>query len=127
MDDEPGQQLTNRMKIFSAIILTALLSFIACLYLPWWTIAIVSFFVMALLRLRPVWSFVAGFAALFLLWTVLALVIDLRNEHILSARMALVLPLGGSSTALILVTGFIGGIAAGVAGLAAGFLRNARS
>ncbi len=115
------------MKIISAIVLTALLSFIACLYLPWWTIAIVSFFVMALLRLRPLWSFVAGFVSLFLLWTILALVIDLRNEHILSARMALVLPLGGSSAALILITGFIGGLVAGVAGLAAGFLGTSHS
>lgn len=56
------------MKFFVSLLLTALLSFAACLYLPWWSIALAAFLVAALVPQKPFRSFLAGFAALFLLW-----------------------------------------------------------
>ena len=55
------------MKFFVSLLLTALLSFAACLYLPWWSIALAAFLVAALVPQKPFRSFLAGFAALFLL------------------------------------------------------------
>ena len=56
------------MKFFVSLLLTALLSFAAGLYLPWWSIAIAAFIVAALIPQSAVKSFLTGFTALFLLW-----------------------------------------------------------
>src|SRR5882672_1665133 len=96
------------IKFFVSILLIALLSFVSGLLLPWWTIAVAAFIVSALIPQRPLAAFFNGFLALFLLWGGLALYIDVSNNSILSTRIAGVLPLQGSSVALLLVTGFVG-------------------
>lgn len=115
------------MKIFFAIILTALLSFVGGLYLPWWSIAIAAFVSVLLTPLASGRAFLAGFSGVFLLWFLLALWIDLKNQHILSKKIAEIFPLGGSSVAIILVTAFIGALVGGLAATAASFLRNSKS
>jgi hypothetical protein len=111
------------VKFVVTTALIALLSFVLGLFLPWWTIAIAAFAVSALIPQRPIPAFFSGFAALFLLWGLLALVADLRNESILSARVAAVLPLGGSSVAILLVTAFVGALVGGGGSLTAAFCR----
>ncbi len=111
------------VKFVVTTALIALLSFVLGLFLPWWTIAIAAFAVSALIPQRPIPAFFSGFAALFLLWGLLALVADLRNESILSARVAAVLPLGGSSIAILLVTAFVGALVGGGGALTAAFCR----
>ena len=54
------------MKFFTSILLTALLSFAACLYLPWWSIAVVAFMVAALIPQKPGKAFLTAFIALFI-------------------------------------------------------------
>ncbi|MET0391666.1 MAG: hypothetical protein ABW019_00940 [Chitinophagaceae bacterium] len=112
------------MKFLVALILTILLAFIAGLYLPWWSIAIAAFVVALLVHQKAVKAFLSGFLGLFLLWAVLAEWIDLKNESILSARIAELLPLGGQSWLLVLVTGFVGGLVAGFAAMSASYLRS---
>ena len=111
------------MKILVAIILTALLSFVAGLYFPWWSIAIAAFASVLLIPLASARAFLAGFLGVFLLWFLLALWIDVKNQHILSKKIAEIFPLGGSSFAIILVTAFIGALVGGLAALSASFLR----
>lgn len=111
------------IKFFVSMLLTALLSFICGLFLPWWTIAVAAFFVSALIPQKPLLSFVCGFLALFLLWGLLALYIDQANNSILSTRVAGILPLQGSSVALILVTAFVGALVGGGGSLTASFIR----
>jgi hypothetical protein len=111
------------MKLLVAIILTALLSFVAGLYLPWWSITIAAFIAVLLIPLKSVRAFLAGFLGVFILWFLLALWIDVKNEHILSKKIAEIFPLGGSSVAIILVTAFIGGLVGGLGALSASFLR----
>jgi hypothetical protein len=111
------------VKFVVTTALIALLSFVVGLFLPWWTIALAAFAVSALIPQRPIPAFFSGFAALFCLWGLLALVADLRNESILSARVAAVLPLGGSSIAILLVTAFVGALVGGGGSLTAAFLR----
>ena len=105
------------MKFILAIILTALLGFIAGLFLPWWSIAIVAFLVAIFIRQSIGKSFLTGFSGIFLLWAVVALWIDIKNESILSRKMAEIFPLGGSSALMILVTAFIGALVGGFAAM----------
>lgn len=112
-----------RVKFFAATVLIALLSFICGLFLPWWTIAVAAFLVSVLIPQTPWPTFLSGFLALFLLWGGMALGIDLANESILSSRVAAILPLGGSSYALIVVTALVGGLVGGGGALTAAYLR----
>jgi len=111
------------MKFLVSVVLISLISFIACLYLPWWSIAIVSLLVAIIFPQKPLWSFLAGFCALFLLWTILALFISSSNNHILAHRMSLVILNNDSPFVLMLVTGLIGALVAGFAALAGSFVR----
>ncbi len=111
------------MKFLTALLLTALLSFVACLYLPWWSIAVASFLVALLVHQQPVKAWLAGFLGLFLLWTILAYWKDALNDGILSHRIAEILPLGGSSFMLILITGFVGALVGGIAALSGSYFR----
>lgn len=112
------------MRFTLSVLLIALLAYIAGLYLPWWSIAIVSFLVMLLLPQKKRFSFGAGFTAVFLLWLVLALWIDTKNESVLSKKMALVFPLGGSAILMVLVTAFVGALVAGFAALTGSAVRS---
>jgi hypothetical protein len=112
------------MKIITAIVLTGFLAFVLGVYstLPWWSFAVSSLVVSVAIRQRPGKSFLAGFLGLFLLWAGMALIKDAANEHILSAKVATILPLGGSYLVLILVTGIVGGLVSGLAALTGSYL-----
>jgi len=112
------------MKLLVAIILTALLSFVGGIYLPWWSIAIAAFISVLLVPLSGGRAFLAGFLGVFILWTLLAFWIDIKNEHVLSRKVAEIFPLGGSSFAIILVTAFIGALVGGFAGMSGSYLRS---
>lgn len=111
------------IKFLVSTALIALLSFVGGLFLPWWSIALAAFVVSALIPLKPMWAFFAGFTAILLLWGVIALVIDQMNDSILSTKIASILPLGGSAYALIVVTAVIGALVGGGAALTGSFLR----
>ena len=116
------------MKFFVAILLTALLSFISGIYIQWWWFfAVVAFVVALLVHQKARKAFLAGFLSFFLLWGGLAFWIDMKNNSVLSAKMAQVLPLGGSSILLILITGIIGGLVAGFAAMCGSYLRSSNS
>lgn len=114
------------MKMFVAIILTALLSFVGGLYMQWWSLAIAAFVIALIIPQRPFKAWLAGFLGVFLLWAVLAWWIDFKNQGILSKKIATVLPLGGSSILLLLATAFVGGLVAGFAALSGSYLRTSR-
>jgi hypothetical protein len=111
------------MKFLLTTLLIFLLSFIAGLYLPWWSIAIVAFVAALLMQPKIGFGFLAGFIGIFLLWASIALWIDVNNESILSRKVALLFPLGGSSVLLILVTAFVGGLVGGFAAMAGSSIR----
>lgn len=112
------------MKFIAAVLLTAILSFISGLFLPWWGIAIVALLVAVLVHQKAGKAFLAGLLGVFLLWCGLAGWMDMKNNGILSQKIALVLPLGGNSILLIAVTGLVGGLVAGCAALTGSYLRS---
>ncbi|GAC1431600.1 MAG: hypothetical protein NVSMB7_07610 [Chitinophagaceae bacterium] len=111
------------MKFIASIFLTALLSFVICLYMDWWAIAIAAFIVAIFIHQKPAKSFLTGFIALLLLWGGLSWWIDMKNEHLLSHKLAAVFPFGGSAFVMILVTALIGALVAGFASLAGSYAR----
>jgi hypothetical protein len=115
------------MKFVVALILTALLAFAECLFFPWWSIAIAAFIVAIFIHQKPLKAFLAGFLGLFILWAAQAAFIDVKNGSLLSRKIAALLPLGGSSILLILVTAFVGGLVAGFGALTGSYARKVNS
>lgn len=111
------------MKFLVSIILIALLSLGACIYLPWWSIAVAAFIVASAIPQNPGKSFLSGFTALFLLWGGLAWYISNRNEDILANKISLLLFKAENPLMLILVTALIGALIAGMGAFSGSFLR----
>jgi hypothetical protein len=111
------------MKFIAAIILTALLGYALPLYFVWWSFAVTSFIVAIAIHQHPVKAFLTGFIGLSLLWGFHASIIDNANDHILSQKVAYILPLNGSSISLIWVTAITGGLVSGFAALTGSFAR----
>ena len=111
------------MKFFISLILTVFLSFGACLYLPWWSIAIAAFLVAALIPQRPGRAFITGFIALLLLWGGLSFWLSNRNDHILAHKISMVVLKMDDPYLLIACCGLIGGLVAGLAALTGSLLR----
>lgn len=113
------------MRFVLATLLTAALSFLAGLFLPWWSITIVAFLVALLIHQRLGFAFLSGLLGIFILWAVLSLWISAQNDNILAGKVAKLMKVG-SSILLVLATAFIGGLAGGFAAMAGSSLRPAR-
>jgi hypothetical protein len=73
------------LKLITSILLTVLLAFAIGLFeFPWWSFALTTLAVFVAIPQNPGKSFLAGFISIFSLWIVLAVKIDLANEHLLS-------------------------------------------
>ena len=116
------------MKIITAILLTAFLAYVIGIYttVPWWSFAFSSLIISIAIHQRPWKAFLSGFLGLFLLWAGMAFLKDIGNEHILSVKVAQILPLGGSTFVLILVTGLVGGLVSGLSALTGCYLRQSK-
>jgi hypothetical protein len=111
------------MKFITSIILIALLSLVACFYLPWWSMAIAAFLVAALIPQKPGIAFLVGFLALFLLWGGLSFYLSYHNQHILAHKVSQIILKIDNPYLLIVVTAMIGAFVAGFASLAGSLLR----
>lgn len=110
------------MKFIISIFLTALLSFVSCLYFPWWSIAIVAFVIAILIPQRAGINFIAAFIAIFFLWASVAFWISNNNGHILAHKISLLILKVDNPFLLIFVTAFIGGVVAGFAAMTGSYL-----
>ena len=111
------------MKFLISILLTALLSFALCIFLPWWTIAIAAFIVALAIHQLPWKAFLSGFIAIFLLWSVTAWVISAANDDIMAGKVSMMILNQEGSLLLVLVTGLIGGLVGGFAALTGSLAR----
>jgi hypothetical protein len=111
------------MKFIVVVLLTALLGYAAPLYFSWWSFAVTSFIIALLVHQKAWLAFVAAFLGLFLLWGVMAMIIDTANNHLLSQKIAVLLPLRGSSFLLIFITALTGGLVSGFGGLSGSLAR----
>ena len=111
------------MKFIVSILLIALLSVAACLYLPWWSIAIVAFIVATSIPQKPWKSFLTGFISLFLLWGSLSWYISSNNDHLLAHKISMIILKKDKPYSLMLVTALMGSLVAGFAALAGSYVR----
>ena len=113
------------MKFILSIFLVGLVTYAIGIYgtLPWWSFVVTNLIISIALPIKPLQSFIAGALGVGALWAGLAFGIDLANNHILSTKVAQILPLGGSYIALILVTAFVGALLGGLASLTGSFVR----
>jgi hypothetical protein len=91
-------------------------SFILQLFLPWWIIAPVAFGLALWKGASPRQAFWSGFGAIVFSWAATALVIHLRNEGILTAKVAGLFSLPFPAL-LIAITALVGGLVGGLAAL----------
>lgn len=98
-------------------IVTLIIAIILSQFLPWWHVMVAGFVSALFFNLDRAAVFFIPFLAVFLFWMTYALWLSNANDFILAEKIAVLLPLGGSWIVLLLVTGFIGGIAAGVSAI----------
>jgi len=111
------------MKLITSILITAILSIAACLYLPWWSIAIVAAIVSIAIPQKPLVSFLTGFVALFVAWGGLAWYISNKNQDLLAHKVSMLILKTDSPVLLIVATAFIGALVAAFGALAGSFVR----
>lgn len=104
-------------KPFINFTVTLIVAIVLSQFLPWWSVMVAAFVTALFFSLERASVFFVPFLAIFLFWAAYAFWLGNANDFILSKKIAILLPLGGNAFFLILVTGFIGGIAAGVAAL----------
>ncbi len=111
------------MKLIVSIILTALLSYAACLFLPWWSIAIAAFLVALTIGLRPGYAFLAGFTGVFILWALISYTISLANGHLLAGKVSMLILKTENPLLLIVLSALIGALTAGMGALTGAYGR----
>ena len=111
------------MKFIISILLIALLSLTAGMFLPWWSIALAGLLVAVLIPQQPYKAFLSGFVAVLLLWSMLAYGISSSNHHILAHKISLLVLSVDNPVLLVLVTALTGALVAGFAALAGSYVR----
>ncbi len=106
------------VKVFSIL----LLSFLLTLFMPWYTPFIICFVTGLILSNKPGNNFLAGLLAVGIFWLAYALVLDIRNEHILSSKIALLfsqsLKTDITGGVLLMITTFLGALLGGLSCMA---------
>lgn len=92
------------------------------MYFPWYAYA-VAFGILAYLMNMKKKAFLTGFLSGAILWFAGAIWINQMNPSSLPEKMASVLPLGGNTVLLYVVTAVVGGIVGGLWTLAGSKLR----
>ena len=106
------------MKDFlSNFLLTIILALVLSMFLPWWSVMLAAFLSGAIVRLKNVSAFFVPFSAIALFWIIYAWSLSSANDFILAKKIAVLLYLEGNAMLLILVTGIVGGLAAGTSAL----------
>lgn len=107
------------------ILLIAIISLVAQLVLPWWSIAIVAFAICCWRSFGGGSAFLHGFVGVALVWLGYALVVHLRTDGIFTGRMSQLLFKADAPVLLMLATVVLGGLVGGLSGLAGYFVRQA--
>lgn len=105
-------------------IIILLASFLLQLIAPWWIVVLISFVTCGLFGKTSKISLWAPFFAIALLWVGMALFKSIHNNHLLATRVSEMLAVKSWILVLVL-TGLMGGFAAGVSGICGYHFRKA--
>lgn len=104
------------------------IAFVFQLFLPWWIISPIAFGVALWKANSGAHAFWSGFFAVFVLWILTGLFYTIPNGNILANRVGAMLGLPDITlnwVIVLLISGIIGGVAAGFCSLAGYFARQA--
>ncbi len=101
----------------------ALLGILAQMLFPWWTIAVVGFWVGFWVADTPAKSFAYGFLSMFLVWSIFAGYQSVNNSGLMSTSISGLLGGQLNSIQLIFATGSIGGFVTGLATMSGALLQ----
>lgn len=103
----------NSINLLTTVALAVVLSF----FLPWWSVMVAAMVTAAGIPLKKAAVFFIPFLVILLFWVTYAFILGNANDFTLAKKIAQLLPLGGNLYLLLLFTGAVGGLAAGVAAL----------
>lgn len=109
------------MQHFIKFILILALAYLSSFVVPFWGVAIAGFIGSITVRSTHISSFLIGFIAVFILWGLMAFYVDIQTSSILTDRISQLFSL--DPPFLILITGVLGGITAGLGSWAGSMLR----
>lgn len=109
------------LSTFLIFVLTSVAQF--CL--PWWVVVPLCFGVGTWSRLSGGRALLAGLLGVGLSWWLPAAWLTMHGAERLASRLAVLLPLGGSPWALVLISGVVAGLAGGLAALSGAWARQA--
>ena len=101
------------MKLILRLLIIAILSYFLPYYLPWWSVALISFLAGLVIPGPGLNVFISGFLGVGLIWSYLAWQIDSSTGSILTEKVASLLTLDNSMY-LLIATGLIGAIVGGL-------------
>lgn len=104
-------------KSLQNFITTLLLAGLLSILLPWWSVMLAAVLSAAVFPLKKSAVFWTPFLAVLLYWSIYCYLLSSANDFILAQKIASLFPLSGNPYLLILVTGILGGLAAGVGGV----------
>lgn len=106
--------MNTKIKNFIATLLLAIpLSFV----LPWWSVMLAAFIASLLIPLEKGATFFTPFCAILLFWGSYAFVLSSVNDFVLAKKIATLLYLDGNPYLLMVATGTIGGLIAGISAM----------
>ncbi len=98
-------------------IATLVLAIVFSFFLPWWSIMLAAFITATLLSIKGVAVFFIPFVAIFVFWVSYSFILSNTNDFTLAKKIAILLPLDGNAYLLLIITGIVGGLASGIAGI----------
>jgi len=111
------------MKFIVQIIFIAGGCYVAELFFPWWSIAVVSFLMAAMIFSNGLIAFLSGFLGVGMLWSFFAWKIDQDTNSILTNKIAVLFELE-QPFILLVATGIIGALVGGFAALSGSHFRS---
>ena len=85
--------------------------------MDWWSVALAGAIAGSFYPLKGFKVFFIPFIGIFLFWSVYAYVLSSANDFRLATQIGVLFDIGEQPYLVILITGLIGGIAAGVGGI----------
>ena len=107
------------------ILFIAVLSLLAQLFLPWWSLAVVAFLVCFWRSPSAGRAFLQGFAGVALVWLIYAVIIHAQTDGVFTGRMSELLFKTNSAALPLLATAVLGGLVGGLAGLSGYLVKRA--
>jgi hypothetical protein len=100
----------------------AILSLVLTFFLPWYTPFIICFLTGLILSNKPGNNFLAGLLGIALFWLSYALFLDIKNDHVMSTKIADLfsekLQTEITGAVLIMITTFLGALLGGLSAMA---------